>query len=173
MVDSSLILQQIQAEQVSGTWRVIHPRNQVRFITYLSAITFGLLFNFFALAFGSIILSNTGNQQLGNNPLDLYIHAPFLAIVAHLAAIGLALWLTLLLRRHAINLQDAVLVLLPEGIFHCKRLSDGNKRNMQWIKYKDIQRMVLKVSKSGEIIVPIEIKVATCDLNALDPSSLQ
>ncbi len=170
MLDSSLIFQQIQAEQVPDTWRVLRPQNQVRFATFFSAILFGLLFNFFSVAFGSIIIYNTSNQQLGNNPLDLYLHAPLLAIVAHVAAIGLTLWLTLLLRRHAINLQDAVLVLLPAGIFHGKRLSHENKQSMELIEYKNIQRIVLKVSKGGDTA---SIKVATFDLNVLDPSSLQ
>lgn len=170
MVDSSRILQQIQAEQVPDIWRVIRPQNRVRFATIFSALLFGLLFTLFSVGFGAIILYNTSNQQLGNNPLDLYLHAPLLAIVAHVVAIGLTLWLTLLLRHHAINLQDAVLVLLPAGIFHCKRLSDGNRRSMKFIEYKKIQRIVLKVSKGGDIV---SIKVATVDLNALNPSSLQ
>lgn len=170
MVNSSLILQQIQAEQVSDTWRVIRPRNQVRFVTIFSALTFGLLFNLFSVGFGATIIYNTSNQQFGNNPLDLYLQAPLLAIVAHLAAIGLTTWLTLLLRRHGINLQDTVLVLLPEGILHGKRLSNGSRRTIQMIEYQRISRMVLKVSRGTEVI---DLKLGIFEVNALDPRSLQ
>lgn len=174
MIDASLMLQQIQAEQVPDTWHVIRPKSQVRITTLLGPLLLGPLFTVFALGFADTILFNTSNQQFGNSLLDLYIHDPLLAIVAHLAAIGLTIWLTRLLRRHAINLQDAVLVLLPTGIFHGKRLSDENKRSMKFIPYNTIQRIGLKVSKSGEIFdIPIEKKIATFDLNACDPRSLQ
>src|SRR5260370_4535748 len=170
MLDASQILQHIQTEQIPDTWRVIRPQNQVRFATVFSALVFGFLVNFFALMFGAIILYNTSNQQLGDNPLDLYLHPPLLAIMANMAAVGLTVLLTLLLRNHAINLHDAVLLLLPAGIFQAKRLSDGNRRSTKFIAYKQIQRLMLKVSKGGDVV---SLKVATVDLNALDPDSLR
>src|SRR6185312_1875952 len=78
-----------------------------------------------------------------------------------------------LFRRRTINVQDAVLVLLPEGVFHCKRLSDGNRRTIRYIEYKDLHKITLKISKGGEILIPIEIGVAAFDLDALDHCSFQ
>src|SRR5260370_21704564 len=120
MVDSFLILQYIQAEQVSDSWRVLRPRSQKRFATFSGIIVFGPLFNILAFGFGYTL----SNQQLSDNLSDLYVKDPLLAIVAHGIAIGLAIGLTLLLRSYAITVQDAVFVLLPEGIFHCKHLSN-------------------------------------------------
>lgn len=166
MVDSSLILQHIQSEQISDTWHVMRPQRQVRIATIGGMIVFGLGFNLLFDEIGSSILSNMTKQQLGNTLVDAYIHYPLPAILTQLAAI----WLTLLLRRYAITVQDAIFVLLPEGIFHCKRLSDENRRKIAYIEYQKIQRMVLEVSKGGDLV---QRKVATFDLSPLDPSSLQ
>lgn len=38
MIDASLMLQQVQAEQVPDTWHVIRPKSQVRIATLLGAL---------------------------------------------------------------------------------------------------------------------------------------
>lgn len=158
-IDTPRILHQIQAGQIPDTWQVLRPRSQVRFATICGAIVFGLGLNFAYLIIGSIILYNTSNQQLGTNPLDIYIHDPLLALLPQLAAI----WLTWLFRRRAAHLEDAVLVLLPEGIIQGKSWYDESKRELKVIDYQHIQNMVLKVSRSSELL---DVRIATFDLNS-------
>lgn len=166
MIDASFILHQVQAEELHGTWRVIRPENQVRFITIGAAIAFTLSFNFCFIVVGTLILYNSSDEQFGNNLFDVYRHYPLPALFTQLVVILLSMFF----RYRAINARDAIFLLLPEGIFHCKQLSNDTKRQMKFIAYKNIQRMTLDVSKGSDYL---QMKVVSFDFKVSDPNSLQ
>jgi hypothetical protein len=145
MINPLQVFHQVQEGQAPSTWSVLRPTYQ---FTLPSAAFTGIACGIVSTLFGTLIVAGITAPSLLHREGAGPFGQPLIIVPIALASLLIAFAVTVFLTNLGKKMNDAMLILLPEGIMSCERCSDETKRSFSVLEYTDIAHIALKIAST-------------------------
>jgi hypothetical protein len=142
MITPLQVIHQVQEGQAPANWCVLRP---VRFFGPIASFILGGSAGMLFMLYGTLFVAGATQparlHQNGAGPFG----QPAIVIPMALLSLTISSVIALMLNRHGKRKSDALLVLMPEGVVSCERLSNDAKRSYYVIEYANIRYIMLTI----------------------------